>query len=284
VPDERTYRRRRTVFLVLVLGACVLLFGTFLGALGGTERGFGAIFSPIQEGVSKAAKPGRDLVNWVGDTWRAKGELEDLRAERDALSIQNGRLQAQLEVGRQADQVREMRAALSLDKHGPVETTLVGASQGAWNRTIAISKGSSDGVTKGDPVIGAGGLVGTVIRAQSGSAVVRLITDPQSGVGARITSVNLPGALRPSRVGDENMTLVVGKSDRIRQNDLVVTAGTTSPRLPSLFPRGIPVGRVSKVTDPGVDAQQVNVRPVVDFRRLQVLTVLTEVQPEEAPQ
>ena len=278
--DERTYRRRRLGFVALVAATFVLLIGTFLGGLGGTERGLGAIFSPIQEAASAVAKPGRDLVNWVGDTFRAKGELEELRAERDALSIENGRLRNQQEVGREVEALRLLRATAGLDQHGPVDASLVSMSQNAWTRTIAISKGTGDGVTTGDPVIGAGGLVGSVIRAQGGSAVVRLITDPQAGVNARVMPADLWGPLRPSRVGDDDLTLLVAKSDRIRPDDLVTTAGTKSLRLPSLYPAGIPIGRVTRVEDPGVDSQQVHVAPVVDFRRLQVVTVLTEVQPE----
>ena len=278
--DERTYRRRRVGFLVIVAATLVLLLGTFVGGLGGPERGLGAIFSPLQEGASAVAKPARDLVNWVGDTFRAKGELEELRAERDALSIENGRLRNQVEVGREATDLRELRAARGLDVHGPVDANLIAMSQSAWTRTIAISKGSSDGVTAGDPVIGSGGLVGTVTRAQAGSAVVRLITDPQAGVSARVMPADLWGPLRPSRVGDDDLTLAVAKSERIKVDDLVTTAGTQSTRLPSLFPAGIPVGRVSRVVDAGADSQQVHVRPVVDFRRLQVVTVLTDVQPE----
>lgn len=278
MPDERTYRRRRAVFLAVAL---LLLAGTFVGALGGAERGLAGIFSPIQEGASKVAKPGRDFVNWFGDTFRAKGELEELREERDTLSIENGRLSNALEVSRETQALADLKGEYSLAAHAPVEASLTSISQSAWSRTMLISKGSSDGVTKGDPVIGAGGLVGTVLRAQGGTAVVRLITDPGAGVYARVMPADLTGTLKPSAIGnDDDLNFFVAKSDRIRVGNLVTTAGTTSSRLPSLFPGGIPIGRVSRITDPNVDAQQVRVRPLADFRRMQVVTVLTEVQPE----
>ena len=49
------------------------------------QRGVLEVVSPIQEGASRALKPVRDLVGWFGDTLDAKGEVKDLRAERDAL-------------------------------------------------------------------------------------------------------------------------------------------------------------------------------------------------------
>src|SRR4029078_6928210 len=49
------------------------------------RRGVVEVVSPIQEGASRALKPARDLVGWVGDTINAKGEVKRLRAERTAL-------------------------------------------------------------------------------------------------------------------------------------------------------------------------------------------------------
>ena len=78
---DKTVRRRRAVLALLVAGSLILLTASFGGggALGGVQRGVVSVVAPVQEGASRALKPVRDLVGWVGDTFDAKGQLADLR-------------------------------------------------------------------------------------------------------------------------------------------------------------------------------------------------------------
>jgi len=86
---DKTVRRRRAVLGLLVAGSLVLLTAYFgesaSGGLHSVQRGVVEVVSPIQEGASRALKPVRDLVGWVGDTIDAKGDVKELRAERDQL-------------------------------------------------------------------------------------------------------------------------------------------------------------------------------------------------------
>lgn len=280
MPDEKTYRRRRAVFLLLVLAAFVLLTGSFVGAFGGTERGFAGIVSPIQEGASKAVKPVRDLVNWVGDTFRAKSEVERLREERDALQIANGQLSERLSVLGQAENIAKIAAEADLSRYGPEVAKLSASSSSSWYRNIQIDKGTSNGVRPGNPVIGSGGLVGRVVRAQGGSAVVRLITDPESGVTAKVMNARDPrgqrGVLAPARIGAiGDLILDIPKTGAYREGDRVYTAGSASSKLESRFPPGIPIGKITRIEDPDTDTQVVHVQPFADLRRLDLVQVLT---------
>ena len=64
-------------------------------------------------------------------------------------------------------------------------------------------------------------------------------TDNQTGV---------TGIVQPA-VGQPNDLRLdfIRHGDRIKPGQDIVTAGTTSSRLPSLFPPGIPIGQVSNV-------------------------------------
>lgn len=286
MPDEKTYRRRRAVFVLLVAAAFVLLTGSFVGAFGGTERGFAGIVSPIQEGASKVVKPVRDLTNWVGDTFRAKGDLDDLREERDALQIANGQLSERLSVLGQAQNIAEIESQATLDRYGPVAAKLSSSSSSSWYRNIQIDKGTGDGVRPGNPVIGSGGLVGRVIRAQGGSAVVRLITDPASGVTAKVMNARDPrgqrGVLAPAKIGAiGDLILDIPKTSAYRAGDRVYTAGSTSTKLESRFPPGIPIGKITRIEDADTDTQVVHVQPSADLRRLDLVRVLTAAGTEE---
>ncbi len=265
-----------------MLSAFILLTGSFVGAFGGAERGFAGIFSPIQEGASKVVKPARDLVNWVGDTFRAKSELEKVRAERDAALIANGQLVDRLGVLSQAGKIDVIAQQATLDRYGPVAARIAGSSSSTWYRNVQIDKGSSSQIQPGNPVVGPGGLVGRVLRVQSGSAIVRLITDPESGVTATVRTprapVGLRGMLSPSKVGSVgDLLLDLPKTDAYRVNDRVYTAGSASTRLESRFPPGIPIGQITDIDDANTDTQVVHVRPYSDLRRLDVVSVLTAV-------
>jgi hydrogenase maturation factor len=65
-------------------------------------------------------------------------------------------------------------------------------------------------------------------------------------------------------------------AERLTENTLVITSGFTSSRLESLFQRGIPIGRVSKVDFDELETyQRVHVKPFADFRQLDIVQVLT---------
>jgi rod shape-determining protein MreC len=56
----------------------------------------------------------------------------------------------------------------------------------------------------------------------------------------------------------------------------VVTSGFRSSKLESLFPRGIPIGRVTRVSTDELELYQlVHVQPFADLRRMDYVQVLT---------
>jgi rod shape-determining protein MreC len=129
-------------------------------------------------------------------------------------------------------------------------------------------------------VVGPDGLVGTVVRANAGQSVVRLITDPQSGVSAEVISKRdrdgLRGPLVPSKIGAPgDLLLQIPKTELHADGDEVYTAGVISSRLDGRFPPDIPVGTVSRIENAGQDNQVVHVKPYADMRRLNWVWVLT---------
>lgn len=278
--DEKTFRRRRAVFLLSVFAALFILTGSYLGAFGGTERGFAGIFSPVQEFASKAVKPGRDLVNWVGDTFRAKNDLQKVTDERDGLRTKLAQVQGQLAEVDQLNRFAQSSQTYTLEDYGAKRARVIGQTSNAWYRNVVIDQGTSDGVAVKNAVVGPDGLVGTIVRASAGSSVVRLITDPQSGVTSKVVNnrdkTGLKGALVPSKIGSPgDLILQIQKTELHRAGDEVYTAGVFSTRLEGRFPPNIPIGRVSKIDDPGTDSQVVHVKAHADMRRLDLVWVLT---------
>jgi cell shape-determining protein MreC len=60
-----------------------------------------------------------------------------------------------------------------------------------------------------------------------------------------------------------------------------VTAGTRSARFPSLYPRNIPIGRVTSVGQTDTDLyKQIQVEPFADFGSLDSVAVLVTRKPQ----
>jgi rod shape-determining protein MreC len=273
VYDRKTVRRRRAVLLLLVGCSLILLTASFGGGLRSIERGALEVFGPIQEGASNVLKPVRDAAGWVGDTVDAKGDLEDVREERDALRRELVDARGAIRENQELRRLVNMDQKPQLRDQGAVGARVYSRSPTVWYSTVFVNKGSKDGVKENDPVINGEGLVGRVNRVSRTSSQVLLITDGDSGVAARVNEGRASGIVQPA-VGDPNDLRMefLGRNQRARENQTVVTLGTVSPRYPARFPPGIPIGRVTRVDE---DEGTIHVRPYANLRDLEFVQILT---------
>jgi rod shape-determining protein MreC len=278
---DRAVRRRRAVLFALIAASLVLLTAYFgesdSGGLRAFQRGAMGVFAPIQEGANRAIKPVRDLFGWFGDTLNAKSQRDALKRERDALRRELAATDVALSDARQQAGLKAQDTSGGLGRYQPLEARVYERSPSSWYQTVAIDKGSSDGVRRNDPVINAEGLVGKVKEVASGSAVVTLITDPDFAATGITANSQEPGSVSPA-VGAPGDLLfeLVDNASNVRRGDLIITAGTSSSRLSSLYPRGIPIGTVSRIDIGGGELdRRIHIKAAADLRRLDLVQVLT---------
>ena len=122
----------------------------------------------------------------------------------------------------------------------------------------------------------ADGLVGLVTRVTRDTARIQLLTDEEAAASAVDLRTSAPGIVRHARGTRQTLVLDrVRKEDVIKVGDEVVTAGWRATGLSSLYPRGIPIGKVTSVGQTDTDLfQQVQVDPFVDFGSLDAVLVL----------
>jgi len=279
---KQTVRRRRAVLGLLVGLSLILLTAYFGESAGGglhaLQRGVLQVLAPIQEGASRALKPFRDAAGWFGDTLHAKSQRDQARKEVKSLRglVIGGQSAVQENV--------QLKSLLGLDKssglsrYRPVSSRVIGRSPTIWYETINVDRGSSSGVQVNQPVVGGDGLVGKVTSVTSGASQVTLVTDHTSGVSAKVTDSGIDGIVQPA-LGDPNDLLLqfVSRKERIVKGEAIVTAGTSSSKLESLFPPGIPIGSVSRVEAAEVNLyQRVHIRPYSDLRKLDFVQILTQ--------
>jgi rod shape-determining protein MreC len=279
--DKQVVRRRRAALGVLVALSIVLLTAYFGEGPGGLlhamQRGAQEAFQPIETGVSRATKPFRDLVGWGGDTISAKSENDKLKNENADLRKQVSRAQAA------EDENRKLRGLVGLPKNpaypdgvDPLTARVIGRSPTVWSEAVQIDAGSSDGVRVDQPVVTRGGLVGRVTSVTGGTATVTLIVDASSAVSAQVLPDGKFGVVRP-KVGNPNdMQLqYLDKNTNVKKGNVVITSGTTDQKLESLFPKGIPIGRVKRVDQTELDVyERIHIEPFADFKRMEFVQVL----------
>jgi rod shape-determining protein MreC len=280
---RKQVRRRRAVLLLLVIASLTLLSLYLREGTGGpmhrVQRVVATVLGPVEEGADRALKPARDLVNWFDETFEARGENENLKEEladaRDQLA------QAQTAAGQrqQLEKLAELTGGgLIPPGNQAVTARVIGRSPTVWYSTVTIDKGTSAGIRTDDAVVAPDGLAGRVTATTRGTAKVTLITDPESSVTARVQPGGSIGVVEPE-VGDPRDLQLnfVQSGEEIEENQSIVTAGFASGTLDSLFPPGIPIG---KVTDSSLEEQQayqrVHLRAYADLRDMEFVQVLVE--------
>src|SRR5918997_6080062 len=250
--DRKAIRRRRAVLAIFVALSIAILTAYFGESGGGffhtVQRGAQEAFAPIETGATRALKPVRDFFGWAGDTIDAKDQNAELKREVQQLRGDLAEAQTALRDTGQLEGLASLREESYFPQStAPVTARVIARSSTVWYSTIKIDKGSDDGLRTDQPVIAAGGLIGKVTSITGGTAEVRLITDGQSGVSAQVFPAGVSGVVRPE-VGDPEDLLLehVESGERVTENTLVITSGFTSSRTESLFPRGIPIGRVKE--------------------------------------
>jgi rod shape-determining protein MreC len=280
---DKTVRRRRVVLGLLVASSLILLTAYFGESAGGglhsVQRGVLDVVAPIQEGASRVLKPVRDLFGWAGDTLDAKGQLKDVRKDRDALRAQNIQLQAQLRDDAQLRAQVQLNDKHSLTDNGPVSAHVIAQDPNLWFTQVTIDKGTSSGVHENQAVVNGEGLVGKVTSAAASTAIVTLVTDHTTQLGATVSDSGVKGLLGVEAGHPTDLVLnSLSSKDVVKPGEMVVTSGTVSKvdKFPSPYPRDIPIGRVTSVDEPGSDNQQVHVAPFANGRRLDLVEVLTK--------
>jgi len=279
---DRQVRRRRAVLAALVALSLFLLTAYFGESAGGglhaIQRGALEVLGPIEEGANRALKPFRDLFGWVGDTIDAKDERDQLKSERDRLQSEATRLQAERQENAQLRRLLEISEEGGLDRYEPVTARVTVRSPNLFYSTVNIDKGSTEGISVNDPVINGEGLVGRVTSVVRGASQVTLLTDEDFAVAARTLGSNEPGTIQPVQGAPGDLLFeLVPPGREVREGERVVTAGTTSSRLRSLFPPNILIGFVRRVEIGEGDLQRrIHVRPAADLRAMQFVRVLTK--------
>jgi rod shape-determining protein MreC len=218
--------------------------------------------------------------NGVRGLWHGYFYLRGVRQENRELKQEIERLEIErVRLNEDAEQAHRLQAILGFKEQFIARTVaaqVIGSSGSEQSRSIYIDKGSRDGIRPDMAVITADGIVGKVLRGvQSHVASVLLIDDQTSGVGAILEKSRLQGVLRGTPAGEVVLEKVM-TDESVQPGERVLTSGGDR-----IFPKGLPVGTVTKVS-PGQELfLNIRVKPAADLGRLEEVLVITQLEEKE---
>jgi rod shape-determining protein MreC len=251
------------------------------GPLHAAQGAVASALQPLEVAVERVARPFRDAYDWTSGLFSARSEAERLRAENEQLRQQVIQNESALQENPELRRLLDYRSGPTFpDDYDSVAAQVLSRPASAFEQEIVVSVGSADGVQENAPVVTAEGLVGQVTRLEGHAARVRLLTDEQSAVSAVDLRTDAGGVVRHGQTGDSLVLDRVRKDAVVKVSDEIVTAGWRTGPLASLYPKGIPIGRVTFVGRLDTDLyQQVQIRSDVDFSSLDSVLVLIARKP-----
>lgn len=213
----------------------------------------------------------------VRGVWSNYLYLRGARREDERLRVEVG--QMQLERAREQEELRQahrMQALLGFKQKwidATVAAQVIGTSGMETSRLLYLDKGAKDGLKADMPVITPDGLVGKVLNVYGDTSQVLMINDLTSGVGAILVKSRLQGILKGTPTGEVQLNYIMS-DESVQPGEQLVTSGGDR-----VFPKGLPIGTVSKVSVGHNLFFDITVKPSADLDRLEEVLVITEQKP-----
>lgn len=272
----RPSRSRRTVttLVVLVLLSITIITldetGKASVLTSGAKSVASDVYTPLRSGVNAVLDP-------IGRFFAGAVDYGALQRENDKLETEVQTLEHEKDGTAAARREYEaLEKLLTLDKLPSlsglpyVVAEVTSQTVSDFAATVTIDKGRDDGVDVGDPVVGAGGLVGQVVAASHSDATVRLLTDGRSKVGV-VFGTNEEATLDGQGAGKALEAQYVASTTAVSVGEVMSTSSLQG----AAFPPGIPVATVSAVhIVTGADDKNVAAKPIVHMAGLLYLEVL----------
>jgi len=272
---RRGWRSNRSVFLIVSLIIAVgLIIASQTGLLSPLEDLVSAPLNAVSGLFNRAALAITDNINRFGDVQTLQQRIADLE---EALALYQTELVEAREIvsdyGRLANLLDYRNTAQNQET---LTADVIGVDVGGGLRTIAINRGTRDGIAVGMPVVTGQGLVGRIIQVSANAARVMLITETTSRVSARMQTNRVEGTVVGLASGNLIMELIRLDAP-VREGDLVLTSG-----LGGNFPPDIVIGQVTSVrpSERGL-YQEAQVRSLINFDTLEFVLVVTNFQPTD---
>ena len=275
--NKRRFDKRYLFILVVVAIALVLVVLAFSLQ---KDRDLNPIEKVAKDTITVVLKVVSAPFNFVHDTvdsiieknnlYEKYKELKNKEEQIDSVVSQNDNLR---------DEVNKLKDTLNLNTilsdKVYMNATVVTRNIGYWYDEVTIDKGSKNGIEKGMAVVNPKGLVGQITKVSNYSSTVKLLSNENMSdkisVKIKVADKYVYGLI--SQYDSKTNTYTVeGISENV---DIEEGADVVTTGMGTIFPSGLMVGKVNKVTTDNFDLSKVvEVQASVNFDDLDYLTVL----------
>lgn len=262
------------VFLVIIIGMFSLINMT-------KDRvQYTGLEKIVLDSTAPLQKVWTNMINYLEDLKQGAVSFNRLKAERQALADNVRELRSQNRQYHELKMENERLKTLLQFKQTFVYKTesarVIGRSMNNWYSFLIIDKGMNDGLDKGMAVMTSNGLIGQTTLVTNKTAQVRLLLDENSTVSGIVQESRENGIIEGQ--GKSGSTLIMQRLPRdakVKKGDHVFSSG-----LGGVFPKGIFIGRVAKVTkDPYDISKQALIVPAENFNNIEEVLVIDNDQP-----
>ena len=265
-------RYRRSVVLTVALLLAFLLLSLQVRH----ER---AVVVPLRQALLTVLSPAVAVtafaVRSATDVWFGYIDLRDARRENTRLQTEVASLKRRIDqLEEQTLETQRLQRLLALQQTSPstlLTARVIGKDATNWFKTVLLNRGSADGIRRNLPVATPDGLVGRVVEVTPTAAKVQLFTDPVSAAGGLVQRTRVTGIVVGSLAAGARIRYLPLMAD-VAVGDEVVTSG-----MGGLFPKGIPIGRITAIErKSGALFQEATLSPATDLSRLEEVLILTD--------
>lgn len=226
----------RTLFLIS-LSIVLMVYDHQTGRLKQMHAALATVVYPVQVIVDAP----HSLLHWAGEKLATHITLVNENAELKGRLLQaDAALQQFAALQQENQRLRELMQATEHVSGRVTVAVIVSAALDPFRHMVVIDKGTQDGVSEGQTVLDAYGIVGQVTRAEPLASEVTLISDPGQAIQVEVNRTGL----RTLAVGSADLSQLtlpyVTNAADVKEGDLVVSSG-----LGGRYPAGYPVGVIS---------------------------------------
>jgi len=227
--------------------------------------------SPVASAIEGARNGTTGFFSNYFELRNAREQSRELRTEVDKYRLENQFLKNELESARRAEALAGFQAH-SLSKM--IGARVIGTTTGMGSKSVLIDRGTASGVRKGMAVVTPDGIVGTVVAVYPFASQVRGVTDPGFAAGVESQKNHVHGVLKG--IGNESAKVdYVPTGQKLEVGEMFFTSGEDR-----IFPKGLPVGKVTAVKE-GSAFQDVYLQPSgVESAPEEVLVIVDPVHQE----
>lgn len=213
----------------------------------------------------------------VQETTRLYLDLINIKHKNALLKMENTELKTRLlqlqETLQENTRLRSLLEFKTSTRMDLVAAQVISHDLLSDHNTLQINKGEAHGLKEGMAVITLDGVLGYIFRPQQNTSYVMLITDRYAVVDGLVARSRARGIIE-GRGGSACTLNYVEKSEDVQAGDLIVSSG-----LDNIFPKGLPVARVSRVENLAYAVSlKVDLEPVVDPDKVEEVFVITNAQ------